>query len=173
MDEGTLQWRMKLRWPHFWHQVERHPVLGTGTYVDMRLGTSANTPHNGYLAIAVESGLPALGLYLLLVVLAIGRSLGRLRRGANVAAGAGDDGALDALAVAALVGLMVHNFDDTVWPIPAIAKVLWLLVALALAPPRSAPAAAAASEAATAPEATARAASAAPAGRVAAPAGGA
>ena len=182
MDEGTLQWRMKLRWPHFWHQVEAHPLLGVGTYVDTRLGTSGNTPHNGYLATAVASGLPALGVYLFFSLLALYRPLRRLlRRGrrraatAAVSEGEGEGAAapprsfpawpeqpaarpprlplrsaqaatvaetglgswvLDALVVAAMAGLLVHNFDDTVWPIPVVARELWLLVALALVPPR-------------------------------------
>jgi O-antigen ligase len=163
MDEGTLQWRMKLRWPHFWRQVEAHPLLGTGTYVDVRLGESGNTPHNGYLATAVASGLPSLAVYLCFAALALLRPLRRLRRDrqrapppaaaavpagspAAVAAagpaaapgapGAAGDWVLDALVVASLAGLMVHNFDDTVWPIEAIGKVLWLLMALALVPPR-------------------------------------
>ncbi|HVR10087.1 MAG TPA: O-antigen ligase family protein [Thermoanaerobaculia bacterium] len=157
MDEDTFQWRMKERWPHFWAMVEAHPWLGTGSYVDLSLGQTGNTPHNGYIAIAVMSGLPALGLYLGLGVLAIFQTLRRLKRsrrrvplalaaaGGDRAAGPpGTDRLLDALTAAALAALMVHNFDDTVILLPAVGKELWLLIGLALAPPRLATAVAAA-----------------------------
>jgi O-Antigen ligase len=178
MEEDTFQWRMKERWPHFWAMVEAHPWVGVGTYVDPTLGTTGNTPHNGYIAIAAMSGLPALGLYLVLGGLALHRTLRRLRRsrrrappaaaapaapaagksgGASgrppwpravpaaarrgTAAAAETDWLLDAVTAAAIAGLLVHNFDDTVVLLPALSKVFWLLIGLALAPPRLAAAA--------------------------------
>jgi O-antigen ligase len=172
MSEDTFQWRLKERWPHFWRQVEAHPWFGVGTYVDPSLGTSANTPHNGYISIAVMSGLPALVLYVLLGGLALYRTLLRLRRERRLRRAAGAAGAatstawrppggparpqavpagaaaapanaagaeagwlLDALVAAALAGLLVHNFDDTVIVLPALAKQFWLLVGLGLVPP--------------------------------------
>jgi O-antigen ligase len=157
MAEDTFQWRMKERWPHFWAMVEAHPWVGTGSYVDLSLGQTGNTPHNGYLAIAVMSGLPALGLYLALGGLALYQVLRRLRRsrrraplvlasagGVRAARPPGTDWLLDALTAAALAGLLVHNFDDTVVLLPTIGKEFWLLIGLALAPPRLALAGAAA-----------------------------
>ncbi|MBV8200800.1 MAG: O-antigen ligase family protein, partial [Acidobacteria bacterium] len=148
MEEDTFQWRMKERWPHFWAMVEAHPWFGTGTYVDLSLGPSGNTPHNGYLAIAVMSGLPALGLYLALGAMALYRVLRRLKRsrrppplalassgGVRAPSPAGTEGTdwlLDALTAAALAGLLVHNFDDTVVLLPTIGKEFWLLIGLAL-----------------------------------------
>jgi O-Antigen ligase len=239
MEEETFRWRMTQRWPHFWAKVEAHPWVGVGTYVDARLGTTANTPHNGYLAIAVMSGLPALALYVALGGKALVRTLRRLtrerrRRGALgagggaraaggeagtgapgsaagrrfagampagvAAAGAGGgstaawraavrgtpvpapapsaaidgtaaprgDWVLDALVAAALAGLLVHNFDDTVVLLPTVSKEYWLLVGLALAPPVAALARAAAGERAAAAEPAPAAAGAAPGGAPAA-----
>src|SRR5262249_4019786 len=57
------------------------------------------------------------------------------------------DWLLDALVVASLAGLLVHNFDDTVILLPSLAKQFWLLVGLALSPPRPAAVASAAAAA--------------------------
>jgi O-antigen ligase len=80
LEEDTFRWRMQERWPHFWAKVEAHPWVGVGTYVDPSLGTTGNTPHNGYIAIAVASGLPALALYLALGGLAFHRAWRRLKQ---------------------------------------------------------------------------------------------
>jgi O-antigen ligase len=132
-DEETFQWRLHQRWPHFWRKIEAHPWLGTGTYVDLSLGQTGNTPHNGYLALGVMSGLPALAVTIVLSLAAVRRALRRLRPDLPPA-----DWSISALAAAGLVGLLVHNVDDTVLLIPGISKMHWLLVGLAVAPPLAA-----------------------------------
>ncbi len=150
-QEETFRWRLHARWPHFLQQIEEHPWFGVGSAVDRTLGETANTPHNGYLAIAVSSGLPSLAFYLLFAVWALGRAWREAR-----ADGAAGELPLAILAAAGLTGLLVHNSVDTVLPIPYVGKLFWLLVGLALAPPLQAaagasrapaPAAAAADEA--------------------------
>ena len=61
---STMQWRMTERWPHFIGLALKKPILGTGTAVDRSLGERANTPHNGYIALAVRVGFPAAFLYI-------------------------------------------------------------------------------------------------------------
>lgn len=61
---STMQWRMTERWPHFIALAIEKPILGTGTAVDLSLGDAANTPHNGYIALAVRYGFPVAFLYI-------------------------------------------------------------------------------------------------------------
>lgn len=61
---STMQWRMTERWPHFIALALEKPILGTGTAVDLSLGDAANTPHNGYIALAVRYGFPVCFLYI-------------------------------------------------------------------------------------------------------------
>ena len=61
---STMQWRITQRWPHFIGLAMTKPILGTGTAVDLSLGDSANTPHNGYIALAVRYGFPVAFLYI-------------------------------------------------------------------------------------------------------------
>ncbi len=141
-QEETFRWRLHERWPHFWQQVEAHPWLGVGSEVDRSLGESANTPHNGYIAIAVASGIPALAAYLLFAAAAL-RGAWRASRREGKAGGL----PLAAAAGAGLAGLLVHSSVDTLLTIPYVAKLFWLFVGVALASPRPAPAAAEAPDA--------------------------
>jgi len=61
---STMQWRMVERWPHFIGLAMEKPFFGTGTAVDRNLGDRANTPHNGYIALAVRFGFPVAFLYI-------------------------------------------------------------------------------------------------------------
>jgi O-antigen ligase len=139
-QEETFRWRLHARWPHFWQQVEAHPWLGVGSEVDRSLGESANTPHNGYIAIAVASGLPALAIYLIVAGLAL-RGAWRARHGSGDGAGGLP---LAVAAAAGLAGLLVHSSVDTILTIPYVAKLFWLLAGMGLAPPRPAAVASAA-----------------------------
>lgn len=125
-EASTFQWRIEERWPHFWRIAVAHPWLGTGTIVDPSLGDRANTPHNGYLAIAVQSGFPALALYLIFAITAVANSL-RLRQVRG-------DPRLSALGVAnaaALVALLAHSVVDSTLLMPFVSKLFWLHTAFA------------------------------------------
>src|SRR5262249_20310760 len=118
---STLQWRREQRWPHFLEQVRRHPFLGVGTDVDLSLGDEGNTPHNGYLSIAVTNGVPALVLFLLLVAAALREAWFASRRAREewqrpiaVAVSAG------------LVGVLVHNLVDSTVMLPPVLPGFWI-----------------------------------------------
>ena len=123
---STLQWRREQRWPHFLEQVRRHPWLGVGTDVDLSLGDEGNTPHNGYLSIAVTHGVPALALFLLLVADA-------LREGRFASRHAREEWQRPmAVAVsAALVGVLVHNLVDGTFMVPPVIQGFWMFAAIA------------------------------------------
>lgn len=127
-DDENFKWRQEQRWPIFWQKVVDSPWLGTGTDTDFSLGTSANTPHNGYLAIAVVSGVPSLIIFVSFVILAISNGVLLFRRGKDrweTATG---------IAIgAAMVGLLVHNVVDQTFTIAFPATVFWVLVAVATA----------------------------------------
>ena len=123
---STLQWLGEQRWPHFLEQVQSHPWLGVGTDIDLSLGDSGNTPHNGYLSIAVTNGVPALILFLLLVAASL--------REAWFASRHAREEWQRPMAVAisaALVGVLVHNLVDSTFMFPPILQGFWMVAAIA------------------------------------------
>lgn len=130
----TLRWRMEQRWPHFGALALDHPFLGTGTDVDWSLGSQANTPHSGYLSLALLHGIPAAALFVAFAALAIRAGIRVFRHGASE-----PDRLLGLAIAAALAGLLVHNLEESTWPHPFVAKAFWMLTAFALALPRLAP----------------------------------
>jgi len=126
-DGSTLQWRREQRWPHFLEQVRQHPFLGVGTDVDLSLGDDGNTPHNGYLSIAVTSGVPALVLFLLLVAAALREAWFASRHARE------EWQRPMAVAVsAALVGVLVHNLVDSTFMLPPVLQGFWMAAAIAV-----------------------------------------
>lgn len=125
-EASTFRWRIEERWPHFWRIAIASPWLGTGTIVDPGLSDRANTPHNGYLALAVKLGFPTLALYLAFGAAALGNSM-RLRR----IRGDPRLSAFGALNAAVVVALLVHNLVDSTILMPFIAKLFWLHTAFA------------------------------------------
>lgn len=122
--DSTMRWRMEKRWPHFWRIAIEHPWLGTGTEVDPSLGRAGNTPHNGYLALAVKSGFPVLGMYVLAAILG-------LRDGYTVFRRARDPElrALGAFAAAAILAILVHNSVDSIFMNAFMRNAFWVMVA--------------------------------------------
>ncbi len=122
---STMQWRMTERWPHFIGLALEKPILGTGTAVDLSLGENANTPHNGYIALAVRYGFPVALLYtffglnsMRIAVQAFFRT--RITR-------------LKVFAIAAaspLVGIMAHNMIESTLTAQALLQnYFWILCA--------------------------------------------
>lgn len=134
--DSSLQWRWHiLRWT--WTMVRQHPWWGVGPGAFpaalnryQRLPyVSGENPHNLYLELAAEYGLPA-GL---LAVLALGGFLARI--GAVIARAPEEDPArrrLSAL-LAALAAFAVHSLVDLDWSFPAIALMAATLLGLASA----------------------------------------
>jgi hypothetical protein len=123
----TFQWRMENRWPHFLAIAADNPILGTGTYVDWSLGTSGNTPHNGFISVAVKNGFPVLVIYLTFSLLGIWHSL----RLVGTALPNPWGPVAGALAAAAILSLLLHNVTETNFEIGSLGKVLWAYIALA------------------------------------------
>jgi len=128
VEADTFQWRLQERWPHFWRIVQQNPWFGVGTEVDLSLGRDANTPHNGYLAIALISGLPALGVILTFALLGVRSGLRVYRR-----ARYRRQSVFGITIAAALIGVLIHNIDDATLQQAFISKVFWLLTGLAVA----------------------------------------
>lgn len=124
-NASTMQWRMTERWPHFIGLALEKPILGTGTAVDLSLGESANTPHNGYIALAVIYGFPVALLYIFfgfnamrIAVQAFFRTrISRLKVFAIMSA-------------SPLVGIMAHNMIESTLTAQALLQnYFWILCA--------------------------------------------
>jgi hypothetical protein len=126
-EVSTLRWRLEDRWPHFWNKSLEHPWVGTGDYVDQTLGPRANTPHNGYLALAVKSGWPAVALYLLLSGLAIRQGLRAVRRRRDPL-----PQIVGALAIGGMLGILTHNVVDNIFMVTFTRDVFWMLAGFAV-----------------------------------------
>lgn len=122
----TFLWRNQKIWPHFTRRALEHPWLGWGTNVDPSLAKATNTPHNGYLSLAVQFGIPVLTLYLFFCCVALRdawRVVSRCRdpddriRAAKIAGG--------------IACILTHNIVDTVITIPFVGGELWVFVAAA------------------------------------------
>ncbi len=156
-EDANMQFRLQERWPHFVAIIAEHPWLGIGDGRDLSLGEDMNTPHNGYLSLALVHGVPVAGLTIGFGAAGL-LAAWRLRRAAD------RDLRVFCLAVAAsLVALLVHNLIDATLYNPFASKVYWLLigvVVLAARAPhlfrfRAAPAAVRAAPLVTAPGAVA------------------
>lgn len=123
---GTLQWRYKERWPHFWKKVEQSPWVGVGMDSDLVFGKVGNTPHNGYLSIAVTSGVPAVCLFLAMALACVGSGWRAFRRNPR-----GWQGATGLTAAAGIVSVLIHNLVDTTVTLPFVAQLFWMLAATA------------------------------------------
>ena len=128
-EVGTFTWRTQARWPHFIRQVRENPILGVGTDVDRRLGRgSGKTPHNGYLYLAVKSGIPALLIFLGFLLAIARKSLFAIRR-------ATDDlsVAIATAVIGILAALSVHNLVDATFQSAASGQMFWILFGLSMA----------------------------------------
>jgi O-antigen ligase len=122
----TFNWRLHERWPHFWKKVEQSPWVGVGTDSDLVFGKVGNTPHNGYLSIAVTSGVPALCLFLALAFACIASGWHAFRRTPR-----GWQGATGLTAAAGIVCVLIHNLVDTTVTLAFVAQIFWMLAATA------------------------------------------
>ncbi len=130
--EGTrtanMQWRITQRWPHFFQIAMDNPVLGTGSYVDMMLSDDANTPHNGYLSLAVKHGFPVLGLFLFFMLRMMLNCLSAFRRSKIL-----DEKIFYLTLAASMLGVAIHNIVDTTLTNNLILKYFWMFCALGAA----------------------------------------
>lgn len=122
-QDENMRWRIEQRWPHFWNKILQNPILGVGTDLDHSLGDSAVTPHNGYLGLAIVTGLPATILFVALALLGLfngWRAFAHNRNRWQRIAG---------LAMAlAIFTFLLHNMVDQTFKLPFAQKVLWIFV---------------------------------------------
>lgn len=123
-EDQNLKWRMELRWPHFLERLQKRPWFGFGTDVDLKLGTWGNTPHNGYLSLAVTFGVPALLIYLLFLGYGAITSLRLFFGGRDPT-----DRSFGLVALAGIAAISVHNIIDAILLIGYTANVWWMIVA--------------------------------------------
>jgi O-antigen ligase len=78
-DVETFQWRQE-QWQIFIERIRQRPVLGWGSDVDESLVDldRARTAHNAFLALAVKSGIPATGAWIVILVLSVVQTLRRV-----------------------------------------------------------------------------------------------
>ncbi len=126
--EANMQWRMKERWPHFFRIAVDNPILGTGTYVDETLSVKANTPHNGYLSLAVKYGFPVLGLFLFFILRLLRDCQLAMRRARTF-----DERVFFQTLAAATLGVVTHNLVETTLTMSVIQKYFWMFCALGAA----------------------------------------
>lgn len=127
----TMRWRMEQRWPYFWNEALQHPWFGVGTPVEQEFGDRANTPHNGFLAVAVSDGLPALGLYGLFILLTLKNGLVIYRKS--------KDPWLVIMVltlVAALSGFVASNLVESTLRYTFARKLFWMICGLTAATAR-------------------------------------
>ncbi len=122
---ANMQWRIQERWPHFIDIALDNPWLGTGTYIDKSLSQKANTPHNGYIAVAVKYGLIAFGLFLFFLLRLLRDCFLAFRRSSRF-----DERMFFLTLASAMVGLMTHNLVETTWLDPVVLRYFWLICAL-------------------------------------------
>jgi O-antigen ligase len=119
---------MQERWPYFWNKVLNNPWLGYGDDWDPALGEEGmDTPHNGYLALAVRSGLPALALFVTCVLTLIRKNVSILRRSRDQLSRCVALGSL-----AATVALCVHNVGDATFEVGMVGYTFWIMYGLAM-----------------------------------------
>jgi len=132
-EVSSLLWRWQiLQWT--WAMARDHPWWGVGpgafpvalTHYQRIPYVSGENPHNLYLELAAEYGLPAA----ILVVLTLGMFLGRV--GAAIRRISEQDPARRRLAVllATLVAFAVHSLVDLDWSFPAIAATVATMLGL-------------------------------------------
>ncbi len=125
-EVSTFQWRWQLRWPHFWQRALENPWIGTGTDVDFNLGLRGNTPHNGYLSLSVKFGFPAAAMFVTFAFLAILNGLRSMRRSTS-----SQERIHGITIAAAILVLLVHNVVESTLMNAFVAKLFWVLGAVA------------------------------------------
>jgi hypothetical protein len=126
-DDANMQFRMQERWPHFTEIILTHPWVGVGDGRDLSLGEEMNTPHNGYLSLALIHGIPAASLVVLFGVAGMLAGIRLLRRA--------EDPTLRAIGIGitgAIAGLLIHNLVDATLYNAFASKLYWTLSAVAL-----------------------------------------
>lgn len=132
-EASSLVWRWQiLQWT--WAMARDHPWWGVGpgafpvalTHYQRIPYVSGENPHNLYLELAAEYGLPAA----ILAVITLGGFLGRVGTAIRRAPDSDPTRWRQAALLAALVAFAVHSLVDLDWSFPAIAATAATLIGL-------------------------------------------
>jgi O-antigen ligase len=129
-EQRTLHWRVD-QWKLVAQRVSERPMLGSGSDWDASLLERERlaTPHNGYLGVAVTSGIPAAAAWILLLgVLAFTA----FRRCLILTSLDIEDRALWVGLLGFLLALMVHNTVDSTLYAAGVQPLFWIVVSVAL-----------------------------------------
>jgi O-antigen ligase len=126
-EDANLTWRMRERWPYFFWQAINNPLLGVGTDVNWEFGPDTNTPHNGYLSIAVTYGIPSLLLFLCFIIIAVRKSFLVIKKSPDMFSES-----LGLGIVCGVVALSLHNIVDVTFTGLVMAKIVWITFGLAI-----------------------------------------
>jgi len=126
-EEGNLRWRYE-QWRIFFGGVSEDPWLGTGSDVMEFLGADdrAPTAHNGYLALAIRSGIPLCLAWLLVAGVA-----GKAAIGALSAEGSPTSRAFWIGVIGFLAALLIHNCVEATILIPQVQSFIWMILGAA------------------------------------------
>jgi len=131
-EQETFAWRAQERWSFYYAKVKQRPWTGYGTDVDESLeNQTARTPHNGYLSLAMYSGIPVTIGYLIFAAMSLRRMARLSLRSTRTMT------AYLALAIGAgVLGILGHNLvESTFTNVALVRKTFWLFAALALSLP--------------------------------------
>jgi O-antigen ligase len=126
-EDANLTWRMRERWPYFFWQAINNPLLGVGTDVNWEFGPDTNTPHNGYLSIAVTDGIPSLLLFLSFIGIAVRKSFFIIKKSPDVLSEA-----LGLGIVSGFIALSIHNVVEATFAGDLMSKIIWITISLGI-----------------------------------------
>ena len=138
-EDDNYQWREE-QWQLFLDRLKERPVMGTGSDVveSMNALDRAPTAHNGYLGVAMRSGVPATAAWVLLLLVLMVASAR-----AALASADHQDRSLWAGFFGCLTALVVHNYVETTMLMSQVQGTIWVLTAGVLvlrhAPPARVP----------------------------------
>ncbi|MEM6796536.1 MAG: O-antigen ligase family protein, partial [Acidobacteriota bacterium] len=122
-EDSNMKWRIEQRWPHFWAIATDNPWLGVGTEVDASLGPKANTPHNGFLAMAVLWGFPAASIVIALALRCVFNGVALYRRARDP-----DHRVFGLIVSSAMFAMLTHQIVEVTLIAVFPYKVFWLFL---------------------------------------------
>jgi putative inorganic carbon (HCO3(-)) transporter len=135
-DDSSNNFRINV-WTAVFKMIEARPLIGIGPGHDafnkvyplymVSPQYSALSSYSIFLETAVETGLIGLGCFLWTTVVAFDRGFRHLGRSCSLGS---DRGFWLMAAIAAIAGMLIQGFADTVWYRPQINTLWWLMMAI-------------------------------------------
>ncbi len=127
-EEGNYRWRQE-QWRIFMYKIAERPWLGSGSEVVEHLEMEGRLPtaHNGYLAMAMRSGIPATAAWVVLLLFLMGLSLNR-----SVTVESLDEKSFWIGLTGLVLAWSCHSLVDNVLLMSEAQRLFWLMVGIAL-----------------------------------------